>query len=427
MEGLCAELHHHKFHPSHQLYKKSLRDIDIPPRKLLSRRSTLSSIDHVVSDVQFMDSPKSLGGLGTESDTLFQKFLPYNSLDDDDDADPYSSDHFRMYEFKVRRCTRSRSHDWTDCPFAHPGEKARRRDPRRFHYSGTVCSEFRKGNCSRGDNCEFAHGVFECWLHPTRYRTEACKDGKNCKRKICFFAHTPRQLRVLPPSCYESGSSPKNLNNSPIEKKYRNMNHCCVFCHSVSASPTSTLIGMSHISPPMSPSLSPPLSPANRNQFSSPMSRYTDRFGSVESSSSGMGQLDPSGLLSYKDALTELVSSLEAMNVNHEPNSSAAAAAHPHSVNFDGNLPWLDVNFNNNNSYDDHQQFLLSPSTPSPSPISNSRTKFYTREFPSASPVSSSRLSFVEEPNNNNATNRFYSDSGLCGGPDLGWVNDLLT
>ncbi|KAF3641405.1 Zinc finger CCCH domain-containing protein 49 [Capsicum annuum] len=420
MEGLCAELHHHKFHPSHQLYKKSLRDIDIPPRKLLSRRSTLSSVD---SDV--FDSPKS--GFGPETDTLFQKFLPYNSLDDDD-ADPYSSDHFRMYEFKVRRCTRSRSHDWTDCPFAHPGEKARRRDPRRFHYSGTVCSEFRKGNCSRGDNCEFAHGVFECWLHPSRYRTEACKDGKNCKRKVCFFAHTPRQLRVLPPSCHDSGSSP-SPRNSPVDKKYRNLSHCCVFCHSVSASPTSTLIGMSHISPPVSPSFSPPLSPAHRTQFSSPVSRYTDRFGglgSVESSS--VGQMDPTGLMSYKDALTELVSSLEAMNVNHEPVSSPASASH--QAHFDGNLPWLDVNFSNNNGYDDQQQFLLSPSTPLPSPISNSRSKFYAREFPSPSPISTSRLSFVEEPNNNSnnsATNKYYSDNGLGGGPDLGWVNDLLT
>ncbi|XP_059283434.1 zinc finger CCCH domain-containing protein 2-like [Lycium ferocissimum] len=418
MEGLCAEQHHHhKYHPSHQLYlnKKSLRDIDIPPRKLLSRRSTLS----IDPENMFMDSPKSVGA---ESDTLFQKFLPHNSLDDDDD--PYSSDHFRMYEFKVRRCTRSRSHDWTDCPFAHPGEKARRRDPRRFHYSGTVCSEFRKGNCSRGDNCEFAHGVFECWLHPTRYRTEACKDGKNCKRKVCFFAHTPRQLRVLPPSCHESSCSPRNSNTSPLEKKYRNLNHCCVYCHSVSASPTSTLIGMSHMSPPMSPSLSPPLSPANRTQFSSPMSRYTDRFGSVE-----MGQLDPAGLMSYKGALTELVSSLEAMNVNEVPNSSSSGGVvASHSGNFDGNLnlPWLDVNFSNSNSYDDQQQFLLSPSTPmSPSPVSSSRTKFYTREFPSPSPVSNSRLSFGEEANNNGA-NKYYNDNGL-GGPDLGWVNDLLT
>ncbi|KAH7372403.1 hypothetical protein KP509_17G002100 [Ceratopteris richardii] len=95
---------------------------------------------------------------------------------------------------------RGRSHDWTECPFAHPGEKARRRDPRRVHYSGTPCPDFRKGSCRRGEACEFAHGVFECWLHPARYRTQVCKDGKNCKRRVCFFAHSPEQLRILPVS-----------------------------------------------------------------------------------------------------------------------------------------------------------------------------------------------------------------------------------
>lgn len=93
---------------------------------------------------------------------------------------------------------RGRSHDWTECPFAHPGEKARRRDPRRFHYSGTACPDFRKGSCRRGEACEYAHGVFECWLHPGRYRTQPCKDGRNCRRRVCFFAHTASQLRVLP-------------------------------------------------------------------------------------------------------------------------------------------------------------------------------------------------------------------------------------
>ncbi|XP_047335510.1 zinc finger CCCH domain-containing protein 2-like [Impatiens glandulifera] len=144
------------------------------------------------------------------------KFFKY----DEDSGDPYSSDHFRMYEFKIRMCTRSRSHDWTDCPFAHPGEKARRRDPRRYHYSSTVCADFRRGSCNMGDNCEFSHGVFESWLHPARYRTEVCKDGKNCNRKICFFAHIPRQLRNI-------------------------INHCC---NCLMSSPTSTLMGICNFS-----------------------------------------------------------------------------------------------------------------------------------------------------------------------------------
>ncbi|KAG8367300.1 hypothetical protein BUALT_Bualt16G0058100 [Buddleja alternifolia] len=148
-----------------------------------------------------------------------QLHLPSNSEDavgddnrDDDDSlpvDAHSCDHFRMYEFKVRKCARARSHDWTDCPFAHPGEKARRRDPTKFHYSGSACPDFRKGNCPRGDSCEFAHGVFECWLHPARYRTQPCKDGMNCKRRVCFFAHSPDQLRVVGESSYDL--SPRRL------------------------------------------------------------------------------------------------------------------------------------------------------------------------------------------------------------------------
>mmetsp|Transcript_13531 Transcript_13531/g.49235 ORF Transcript_13531/g.49235 Transcript_13531/m.49235 type:complete len:541 (-) Transcript_13531:627-2249(-) len=110
----------------------------------------------------------------------------------------YQSDEFRMYDFKVRPCPKTRSHDWTMCPFAHPGEKARRRDPRRFAYSGVACPDFRKGSCRKGDACEFAHGVFECWLHPSRYRTQLCKDGKACPRRVCFFAHAASELRDPP-------------------------------------------------------------------------------------------------------------------------------------------------------------------------------------------------------------------------------------
>jgi hypothetical protein len=49
--------------------------------------------------------------------------------------------------------------------------------------------------CIRGDDCPHAHNVFEYWLHPTRYRTQLCNDGTACNRKICFFAHTPEELR----------------------------------------------------------------------------------------------------------------------------------------------------------------------------------------------------------------------------------------
>ncbi|XP_020089197.1 zinc finger CCCH domain-containing protein 2-like [Ananas comosus] len=187
-----------------------------------------------------------------------------------EEADVYASDDFRMYEFKVRRCARGRSHDWTECPFAHPGEKARRRDPRKYHYSGTACPDFRKGSCKRGDACEFAHGVFECWLHPARYRTQPCKDGTACRRRVCFFAHTPDQLRVLPPQHASprgggggaagppgtaAAAALDSYDGSPL--RHRAVEAAYLAKGLMSSSPTSTLM-----SPPVSPpSESPPMSP----------------------------------------------------------------------------------------------------------------------------------------------------------------------
>ncbi|EFN51318.1 hypothetical protein CHLNCDRAFT_16757, partial [Chlorella variabilis] len=108
----------------------------------------------------------------------------------------YSTDAFRMFSFKIDCCPRlAESHDWTLCPFQHPGEKARRRDPRCYTYHGVPCPDFRKGTCKRGDACTYAHGVFECWLHPSRYRTQLCKEGAACRRSVCFFAHSVEQLR----------------------------------------------------------------------------------------------------------------------------------------------------------------------------------------------------------------------------------------
>lgn len=93
-------------------------------------------------------------------------------------------------------CSKRFVHDWTECPFAHPKEKATRRDPKKYSYTGIACPSMKKdGVCSLGDSCPYAHNVFEYWLHPTRYRTQMCNDGMSCKRKICFFAHKAEELR----------------------------------------------------------------------------------------------------------------------------------------------------------------------------------------------------------------------------------------
>ncbi|XP_028803779.1 zinc finger CCCH domain-containing protein 29-like [Neltuma alba] len=129
----------------------------------------------------------------------------------------YGTDEFRMYSFKVKPCSRAYSHDWTECPFVHPGENARRRDPRKYPYSCVPCPEFRKGSCPKGDACEYAHGVFESWLHPAQYRTRLCKDETGCSRKVCFFAHKPEELRPVYASTGSAMPSPKSFSASAID------------------------------------------------------------------------------------------------------------------------------------------------------------------------------------------------------------------
>ncbi|KAJ6718060.1 ZINC FINGER CCCH DOMAIN-CONTAINING PROTEIN 29 [Salix purpurea] len=126
----------------------------------------------------------------------------------------YGTDEFRMYSFKVKPCSRAYSHDWTECPFVHPGENARRRDPKKYPYSCVPCPEFRKGTCQKGDYCEYAHGVFESWLHPAQYRTRLCKDETGCARKVCFFAHKPEELRPVYAATGSAMPSPRSTSSA---------------------------------------------------------------------------------------------------------------------------------------------------------------------------------------------------------------------
>lgn len=158
----------------------------------------------------------------------------------------YGTDEFRMYTFKVKPCSRAYSHDWTECPFVHPGENARRRDPRKYHYSCVPCPEFRKGSCRQGDACEYAHGIFECWLHPAQYRTRLCKDETNCTRRVCFFAHKPEELRPLYTSTGSGVPSPRSYSASGSSLDLGSISPLALDSPSVIIPPTST--------PPLTPS-----------------------------------------------------------------------------------------------------------------------------------------------------------------------------
>ncbi|KAK2985969.1 hypothetical protein RJ640_028287 [Escallonia rubra] len=157
----------------------------------------------------------------------------------------YGSDEFRMFSFKVKPCSRAYSHDWTECPFVHPGENARRRDPKKYSYTCVPCPEFRKGSCLKGDACEYAHGVFESWLHPAQYRTRLCKDETGCARKVCFFAHKHEELRPLYASTGSAMPSPKSGSISSMD----------MAALSSLALGSSSLLMPTTSTPPMSPSV----------------------------------------------------------------------------------------------------------------------------------------------------------------------------
>lgn len=191
--------------------------------------NSLGLVPHLSSSLEaqspkvLISSPKIPEVSRNCADGIEKKEYPVDPSLPDIKNGVYSTDEFRMYSFKVRPCSRAYSHDWTECPFVHPGENARRRDPRKYHYTSVPCPEFRKGTCRRGDLCEFAHGVFECWLHPAQYRTRLCKDETNCTRRVCFFAHKPEELRPLSvftgsamPSPRASSSLDMNSTMSPL-------------------------------------------------------------------------------------------------------------------------------------------------------------------------------------------------------------------
>jgi len=107
-------------------------------------------------------------------------------------------DLFAMYVFKVVHCSKQFVHDWKECPYAHEGETARRRHP--SQHTAQPCPDFKSTkSCPRSDRCQMAHGPWEAGLHPDAFRTNLCAYGRNCQRRMCFFAHDIEELRSPQP------------------------------------------------------------------------------------------------------------------------------------------------------------------------------------------------------------------------------------
>ncbi|KAF6153661.1 hypothetical protein GIB67_027528 [Kingdonia uniflora] len=241
------------------------RDV-IPPlvkwsrEKRRSLEAVLNGFNGVDSSDESLKEVEELQQIQvSQGDGVERKEYPVDLSLPDINNGVYGTDEFRMYTFKVKPCSRAYSHDWTECPFVHPGENARRRDPRKYHYSCVPCPEFRKGTCRQADNCEYAHGVFECWLHPAQYRTRLCKDETGCSRRVCFFAHNPEDLRPLYAS---TGSGMPSPRSSPVKVSSLDMSGINPL-----GLGSPSYLKLSTSTPPMSPS-SAATSPMWQNQSS---------------------------------------------------------------------------------------------------------------------------------------------------------------
>ena len=124
------------------------------------------------------------------------------------DKPAYKTDAFRMMVMKVAPCSKKFCHDWvraaqllpaccspgwlthlsvlqTVCPFAHPGEKARRRNPRTHDYTGVACPDMKKVRAC-------------CHLSPADVCCELTLAVKRRLRRLCRAGQPVSPRRPVP-------------------------------------------------------------------------------------------------------------------------------------------------------------------------------------------------------------------------------------
>lgn len=124
------------------------------------------------------------------------------------------------------------------CPFAHPGEKAKRRCPKRYRYSGTACPEFRRVSqtSSRGSVGSQQHMVLllSGWrqqgLQGNDNLSEACSRSPFCRCCWCRMAaadvrtRAPLHMACLSAGCTRLATGPRYGTGVSV---YPHNNPCC--------------------------------------------------------------------------------------------------------------------------------------------------------------------------------------------------------
>lgn len=73
---------------------------------------------------------------------------------------------------QVLPCSKRFCHDWVTCPFAHPAEKAKRRDPRAYTYTGVACPDQKKVRSKAQPIDEGRDSSHASLTHPFSWRAE---------------------------------------------------------------------------------------------------------------------------------------------------------------------------------------------------------------------------------------------------------------
>ena len=81
---------------------------------------------------------------------------------------------------QVLPCSKRFCHDWTVCPYAHPGEKAKRRDPRVHSYTGIACPNMKKVHYTSGHHLispALKSAMLSCEMTVLHRRNQDCMPG----------------------------------------------------------------------------------------------------------------------------------------------------------------------------------------------------------------------------------------------------------
>ena len=110
-------------------------------------------------------------------------------------------------------------HDFTACPWLHPGERARRRDPRLFKYSSTLCPDVKKVTQAHTSDAATVALCGLLLLHASSTTTNTQHNGVpaltvgfdmsllSCRTRCAAVAATaPTATTSLSTSCTQTGA-----------------------------------------------------------------------------------------------------------------------------------------------------------------------------------------------------------------------------